>query len=62
MAIGAIRQEPVVKNGEVVPGNRMKVTMSCDHRVVDGASGAQFLQSFKNYLENPIIMLGMASI
>lgn len=62
MAIGSIRQEPVVKDGAVVPGNRMKVTMSCDHRVVDGASGAQFLQSFKKYLENPIVMLGMASI
>jgi pyruvate dehydrogenase E2 component (dihydrolipoamide acetyltransferase) len=62
MAIGGIRQEPVVKNGEVVPGNRMKVTLSCDHRVVDGASGAQFLQTFKNYIENPIVLLGMSSI
>lgn len=62
LAIGAIRQEPVVKNGEIVVGNRMKVTMSCDHRVVDGASGAQFLQSFRKYIENPIVMLGMAEI
>jgi pyruvate dehydrogenase E2 component (dihydrolipoamide acetyltransferase) len=62
MAIGAIRQEPVVKNGEIVVGNRMKVTLSCDHRVVDGALGAQFLQSFKTYMENPIVLLGMASI
>ncbi len=57
MAVGAIRQEPVVKNGAVVPGNRMKVTLSCDHRVVDGASGAAFLQSFKELLEEPVRML-----
>lgn len=62
MAVGGIRQEPVVKNGEVVPGNRMKITLSCDHRVVDGATGAQFLQTFKQYMENPIVLLGMASI
>ena len=62
MAIGSIRQEPVVKNGEVVPGNRMKVTLSCDHRVVDGATGAEFLQTFKTYMENPIVLLGMSSI
>jgi pyruvate dehydrogenase E2 component (dihydrolipoamide acetyltransferase) len=41
----------------VVPGNVMKVTLSCDHRVVDGASGAAFLQTFKQYLENPVMML-----
>ncbi len=57
LAVGAIRQIPVVKEGEVVPGNRMKVTLSCDHRVVDGALGAQFLQSFKRYLENPVTIL-----
>lgn len=57
MAVGAIRQEPVVKNGQVVPGNRMKVTLSCDHRVVDGASGAEFLQTFKQLLEEPVRML-----
>lgn len=62
MAVGGIRQEPVVKNGEVVPGNRMKITLSCDHRVVDGATGAQFLQTFKQYMENPIVLLGMGSI
>ncbi|MDP4953858.1 MAG: 2-oxo acid dehydrogenase subunit E2, partial [Flavobacteriales bacterium] len=50
-------QVPVVKNGQVVPGNVMKVTLSCDHRVVDGASGAAFLQTFKGMLENPIMML-----
>jgi pyruvate dehydrogenase E2 component (dihydrolipoamide acetyltransferase) len=57
MAIGGISQEPVVKNGQVVPGNIMKVTLSCDHRVVDGASGASFLQTFKQYMENPVMML-----
>lgn len=62
MAVGAIRQEPVVKDGAIVVGNRMKVTLSCDHRVVDGALGAQFLQTFKTYMENPIVLLGMASI
>jgi pyruvate dehydrogenase E2 component (dihydrolipoamide acetyltransferase) len=58
LAIGGIRQIPVVKNGAVVPGNVMKVTLSCDHRVVDGASGAAFLQTFKKMLENPVCMLG----
>jgi pyruvate dehydrogenase E2 component (dihydrolipoamide acetyltransferase) len=57
MAVGAIRQVAVVKNNMVVPGNVMKVTLSCDHRVVDGASGAAFLQTFKKLLENPILML-----
>jgi pyruvate dehydrogenase E2 component (dihydrolipoamide acetyltransferase) len=57
MAIGGISQEPVVKNGQVVPGNIMKVTLSCDHRVVDGATGASFLQTFKQYMENPVMML-----
>ena len=58
MAIGAIRQEPVVKDGEIAIGNRMKVTMSCDHRLVDGATGSEFLQSFKTYLQNPVTILG----
>lgn len=57
LAVGAIRQVPVVKNGAVVPGNRMKVTLSCDHRVVDGAGGAQFLSDLKTMLENPVSML-----
>lgn len=57
MAVGGIRQVPVVKNGAVVPGNVMKVTLSCDHRVVDGASGAAFLQTFKKYMENPVSLL-----
>ncbi len=57
MAVGGIRQVPVVKDGQVVPGNRMKVTLSCDHRVVDGATGSEFLLSFKQFLENPVTML-----
>ena len=62
LAIGGIQQVPVVKNGEIVPGNLMKVTLSCDHRVVDGAVGSAFLNSFKNYLENPVLLLGKDSI
>ena len=57
LAIGGISAVPVVKSGEVVPGHVMKVTLSCDHRVVDGATGASFLQEFKNLLENPVLML-----
>ncbi len=57
LAIGGIAKVPVVKNGQVVPGNVMKVTLSCDHRVVDGASGAAFLQTLKSLLEEPLRML-----
>lgn len=57
LAVGGISQVPVVKNGAVVPGNVMKVTLSCDHRVVDGASGAAFLNTFKQMMENPVCML-----
>ncbi|MEM6722538.1 MAG: pyruvate dehydrogenase complex dihydrolipoamide acetyltransferase [Bacteroidota bacterium] len=57
MAVGGIRQEPVVEDGEIKVGNRMKVTMSCDHRVVDGATGAQFLATFKSIMEDPVRML-----
>ena len=57
LAVGGISQVPVVKNGQVVPGNIMKLTMSCDHRVVDGATGAAFLQTLKSLLEEPLRML-----
>ncbi len=57
LAVGGISQEPVVKNGQVVAGNIMKLTLSCDHRVVDGATGAAFLQTLKQLLEEPVRML-----
>tara|TARA_B100000780_G_scaffold249745_1_gene195580 strand:- start:1690 stop:2913 length:1224 start_codon:yes stop_codon:yes gene_type:complete len=57
LAVGGIQQIPVVKEGQVVPGNVMKLTLSCDHRVVDGASGAAFLNTLKTYLQNPVTML-----
>ena len=57
LAIGGIEQVPVVKNGQIVPGNIMKVTLTCDHRVVDGAMGAAFLQTLKSLLEEPVRLL-----
>ncbi|MDB5125280.1 MAG: Pyruvate dehydrogenase [Mucilaginibacter sp.] len=57
LAVSGIQQVPVVKNGAVVPGNVMKVTLSCDHRVVDGATGAAFLQTLKSMLEEPVRLL-----
>lgn len=57
LSVGAIVEKPVVKNGQIVVGNTMKVTLACDHRTVDGATGAQFLQTLQAYLENPVTML-----
>ena len=57
LAIGAAKPTAIVENGEIVVRNIMQVTMSCDHRVIDGATGAKFLQTFKQMLENPILML-----
>lgn len=57
LAVGSIRDVPVVKNGEIVPGKRMKVTLSSDHRIVDGATAAQFLNTLRQLLENPLSML-----
>lgn len=57
LAVGAIKQQPVIKNGSVVAGHVMKVTLSCDHRVVDGAVGASFLQTFQGLLEDPLRLL-----
>ncbi len=57
LAVGGISQVPVVKNGQIVPGNVMKVTLSCDHRVVDGATGSAFLQTLKSLLEEPLRIL-----
>jgi pyruvate dehydrogenase E2 component (dihydrolipoamide acetyltransferase) len=57
LAVGGINQVPVVKNGDIVPGNTMKLTLSCDHRLVDGASGAAFLNTLKGLLEEPVRLL-----
>lgn len=57
LSVGAIIQKPVVKNGQIVVGNTMKVTLACDHRTVDGATGAAFLQTLKHFIENPVTML-----
>lgn len=57
LAVGTIVEKPIVKNGEITVGNMMKVTLSCDHRVVDGAKGAQFLQTFKSMLEDPLRLM-----
>lgn len=57
MAVGSVRQVPVVKNGQLTVGQRMKVTVSADHRVTDGAEVARFLQVFRRYLENPLLLL-----
>jgi pyruvate dehydrogenase E2 component (dihydrolipoamide acetyltransferase) len=57
LSVGAIRQVPVVKNNLVVPGNTMMLTLACDHRTVDGATGAAFLQTLKLFIENPVTML-----
>ncbi len=54
LAVGSIVQKPIVKDGEIVVGNIMKVTLSCDHRIVDGAKGAAFLQTLKSFIENPV--------
>ena len=57
LAVGGIKNTPIIKNGEIVPGNIMKVTLSCDHRIVDGALGASFLQTLKELIEDPIKIL-----
>lgn len=62
MAIGGIDQVPVVRGGQIVPGHVMRVTLSCDHRTVDGATGAKFLQTFKQLMEHPVLLLGVHSI
>lgn len=57
LSVGAIIEKPVVKNGQIVVGNTMKLSLACDHRVVDGATGAEFLQTLRTYLENPLALL-----
>lgn len=57
LSVGAIIEKPIVKNGQIVVGNTMKLSLACDHRVIDGATGAQFLQTLRTYLENPLTQL-----
>ncbi|MEK7253834.1 MAG: dihydrolipoamide acetyltransferase family protein, partial [Bacteroidota bacterium] len=57
LAVGSISQKPIVKDGQIVIGNMMKVTLSCDHRAVDGATGSKFLQTLKGILEEPLLLL-----
>ncbi|HEU4790267.1 MAG TPA: 2-oxo acid dehydrogenase subunit E2 [Flavobacterium sp.] len=57
LSVGAIVEKPVVKNGQIVVGNTMMLSLACDHRTIDGATGAQFLQTLKQYIENPVTML-----
>ena len=57
LSVGAIVEKPIVKNGQIVVGNTMMLSLACDHRTIDGATGAQFLQTLKQYIENPVTML-----
>ena len=57
LAVGSAREVPVVKDGQVVAGTRMKATISCDHRVTDGAEGARFMQALADYLQTPIQLM-----
>jgi pyruvate dehydrogenase E2 component (dihydrolipoamide acetyltransferase) len=57
LACGAVEQVPVVKGGQIVVGTQMKITLSCDHRALDGAVGAEFLQVVKKLLENPVLLM-----
>ena len=57
LSVGAIVEKPVVKNGQIIVGNTMMLSLACDHRTIDGATGAQFLQTLKQYIENPVTML-----
>lgn len=57
LSVGNIVEKPVVKNGQIVVGNTMKLSLACDHRTIDGATGAQFLQTLKGFIENPVTML-----
>ena len=57
LSVGSIVQKPIVKNGNIEVGNTMKVTLACDHRVVDGLTGSKFLQTLREFIENPITMI-----
>ncbi|MCH7535514.1 MAG: 2-oxo acid dehydrogenase subunit E2 [Bacteroidetes bacterium] len=62
LAVGGVNEVPVVRNSQVVPGNVMKLTLSCDHRVIDGVMGSIFLNKIKDLLENPVVLLGQNAI
>jgi pyruvate dehydrogenase E2 component (dihydrolipoamide acetyltransferase) len=62
LAVGGIKETPVIRNGKIARAHIMKVTLSCDHRIVDGVTGSKFLQTLKGFLENPVILLGQMSI
>jgi len=62
LAVGGIKESVAFKNGQAVQSHTMKVTLSCDHRVVDGVAGSKFLQTLKGFLENPVVLLGQSSI
>ena len=57
LSVGSINQKPIVKDNEIVIGNLMKLTLACDHRTVDGVTGAKFLQTLKEIIENPVRLL-----
>jgi len=57
LAVGSVKEVPVVENGVIKPGLRMKMTLSADHRITDGAEAAKFMQTLKNYLEKPALIL-----
>ena len=57
LSVGAIVEKPIVKEGQIVAGNTMKLTLACDHRSVDGATASLFLQTLKGFIENPVTML-----
>jgi len=56
LAVGAVAEKPVIIDGRIEPGLRCRMTLSCDHRVIDGATGAKFLQTLKQVLENPVYL------
>ena len=62
LAVGGIKETPAIVNGKLSRSHIMKVSLSCDHRVVDGVAGAKFLQTFKGFLVNPVVLLGQNSI
>ena len=60
LAVGAVKERPVVRGGAVVPGRTMRVTLSCDHRIIDGMVGGRFLEELKRLLESPVVLVASA--